>query len=58
MIREQVGAADTCGVDIARMGRVGLVWSPLRGGEIDQLVLAKHQEAPDTWRAPLMAELD
>jgi hypothetical protein len=22
------------------------------------LVLAKHQEAPDTWRAPLMAELD
>jgi hypothetical protein len=29
------------------------------GGRPDgDLVLARHQEAPDTWRAPLMAELD
>ncbi len=29
------------------------------GGRPDaELVLARHEEAPETWRAPLMAELD
>lgn len=42
----------------AYAGLRALVRKRLGGRPDGELVLAKHQEAPDTWRAPLMAELD
>jgi hypothetical protein len=34
-----------------------LVRKRLGGGQDAELVLAKHEQAPETWQAPLMAEL-
>lgn len=42
----------------AYAGLRALVKKRLGGRPDGELVLARHQEGPDTWRAPLMAELD
>lgn len=42
----------------AYAGLKALVRKRLGGRPDADLVLAKHEQAPETWRAPLMAELD
>jgi hypothetical protein len=41
----------------AYAGLKALVTKRLGGGPGAELVLTKHEQAPDTWQAPLMAEL-
>ena len=41
----------------AYAGLKALVKKRLGGGPGAELVLAKHEQAPETWQAPLMAEL-
>ena len=41
----------------AYAGLKALVKRRLGGGPGAELVLAKHEQAPETWQAPLMAEL-
>jgi hypothetical protein len=41
----------------AYAGLKALVKRRLGGGPAAELVLAKHEQAPETWQAPLMAEL-
>jgi hypothetical protein len=41
----------------AYAGLKALVKRRLGGGPSAELVLAKHEQAPETWQAPLMAEL-
>jgi hypothetical protein len=55
-----LGISDTASSAIkdAYAGLKALVRKRLGGRPDAELVLAKHEQAPETWRAPLMAELD
>lgn len=55
-----LGISDTASSAIkdAYAGLKALVRKRLGGRPGAELVLAKHEQAPETWRAPLMAELD
>ncbi len=55
-----LGISDTASSAIkdAYAGLKALVTKRLGGRPNAELVLAKHEQAPETWRAPLMAELD
>ena len=55
-----LGITDTASsaVKDAYTGLKALVRKRLGGRPDAELVLARHEEAPETWRAPLMAELD
>ncbi|MBV9380212.1 MAG: hypothetical protein JOY82_16770 [Streptosporangiaceae bacterium] len=55
-----LGVTDTASsaVKDAYAGLKALVRKRLDGRPEAELVLAKHEQAPETWRAPLMAELD
>lgn len=55
-----LGITDTASsaVKDAYAGLKALVRKRLGGRPDAELVLARHEEAPETWRAPLMAELD
>jgi hypothetical protein len=50
--------AASSGVTDAYTGLKVLVRKRLSGRPDGDLVLARHEEAPGIWRAPLMAELD
>ena len=54
-----LGAQDTVSAMVkdAYAGLKALVKKRLGGGPGAELVLAKHEQAPETWQAPLMAEL-
>jgi RIP homotypic interaction motif len=54
-----LGAQDTVSAMVkdAYAGLKVLVKRRLGGGSGAELVLARHEQAPDTWQAPLMAEL-
>ena len=54
-----LGAQDTVSAMVkdAYAGLKALVRKRLGGGPGAELVLAKHEQAPETWQAPLMAEL-
>jgi hypothetical protein len=54
-----LGAQDTVSAMVkdAYAGLKALVKKRLGGGPGAELVLAKHEQAPATWQAPLMAEL-
>ena|SRR5690242_1854854 len=54
-----LGAQDTVSAIVkdAYAGLKALVKKRLGGGPDAELVLAKHEQAPETWQAPLMAEL-
>ena len=54
-----LGAQDTVSTMVkdAYAGLKALVKKRLGGGPGAELVLAKHERAPETWQAPLMAEL-
>jgi hypothetical protein len=54
-----LGAQDTVSAMVkdAYAGLKALVKKRLGGGPGAELVLAKHERAPETWQAPLMAEL-
>jgi hypothetical protein len=54
-----LGAQDTVSAMVkdAYAGLKALVKKQLGGGPRAELVLAKHEQAPETWQAPLMAEL-
>jgi hypothetical protein len=54
-----LGAQDTVSAMVkdAYAGLKALVKKRLGGGAGADLVLAKHEQAPETWQAPLMAEL-
>jgi|SRR6266568_275335 len=54
-----LGVKDTAAAAVkdAYTGLKALVRKRLGGGPEAELVLAKHEKAPETWRAPLMAEL-
>src|SRR6266487_4088118 len=54
-----LGAQDTVSAMVkdAYAGLKALVKKRLGGGPGAELVLAKHEQAPETWRPPLMAEL-
>jgi hypothetical protein len=55
-----LGITDTASSAIkdAYAGLKALVRKRLGGRPGAELVLARHEQAPQTWRAPLMAELD
>ena len=55
-----LGITDTASSAIkdAYAGLKALVRKRLGGRPDAELVLARHEQAPETWRAPLMAELD
>jgi hypothetical protein len=55
-----LGMRDTASSAIkdAYTGLRALVRRRLGGRPDGELVLARHEQAPETWRAPLMAELD
>ena len=50
--------AASSAVKDAYAGLKALVRKRLSGRPDGELVLARHEEAPETWRAPLTAELD
>jgi RIP homotypic interaction motif len=54
-----LGAQDTVSAMVkdAYAGLKALVKKRLGGGPDAELVLAKHEQAPETWQAPLKAEL-
>jgi len=54
-----LGAQDTVSAMVkdAYAGLKALVKKRLGGGPGAELVLAEHERAPETWQAPLMAEL-
>ena len=54
-----LGAQDTVSAMVkdAYAGLKALVKKRLGGGPGADMVLAKHEQAPETWQAPLMAEL-
>ena len=54
-----LGVQDTASPMIkdAHASLKALVTKRLGGGPGAELVLAKHEQAPETWQAPLMAEL-
>jgi hypothetical protein len=54
-----LGLQDTASAMVkdAYAGLKALVKKRLGGGPDAELVLAKHEQAPETWQAPLMAEL-
>ena len=54
-----LGVTDTASATVkdAYAGLKALVKRRLGGGPDAELVLAKHEQAPETWQAPLMAEL-
>jgi hypothetical protein len=54
-----LGAQDTASAMVkdAYAGLKALVRKRLGGGPGAELVLTKHEQAPETWQAPLMAEL-
>ena len=54
-----LGAQDTVSAMVkdAYAGLKALVKKRLGGGPGAELVLARHEQAPETWQAPLMAEL-
>ena len=54
-----LGAQDTVSAMVkdAYAGLKALVRKRLGGGPGAELVLARHEQAPETWQAPLMAEL-
>jgi hypothetical protein len=54
-----LGAQDTVSAMVkdAYAGLKALVKKRLGGDPGAELVLAKHEQAPETWQAPLMAEL-
>ena len=54
-----LGTQDTVSAMVkdAYAGLKALVRKRLGGGPGAELVLAKHEQAPETWQAPLMAEL-
>ena len=54
-----LGAQDTVSAMVkdAYAGLKALVKKRLGGGPGAELVLAEHEQAPETWQAPLMAEL-
>ena len=54
-----LGAQDTVSTMVkdAYVGLKALVKKRLGGGPSAELVLAKHEQAPETWQVPLMAEL-
>jgi hypothetical protein len=54
-----VGVKDTASAMVkdAYAGLKALVKKRLGGGPGAELVLAKHEQAPEAWQAPLMAEL-
>jgi hypothetical protein len=54
-----LGAQDTVSAMVkdAYAGLKVLVKRRLGGGPGAELVLARHEQAPETWQAPLMAEL-
>ena len=54
-----LGTQDTVSAMVkdAYVGLKALVRKRLGGGPGAELVLTKHEQAPDTWQAPLMAEL-
>lgn len=54
-----LGAQDTASAMIkdSYAGLKALVRKRLGGGTSAELVVAKHEEAPDAWQTPLMAEL-
>jgi hypothetical protein len=54
-----VGVQDTASAMIkdAYASLKALVKKRLGGGEGAELVLARHEQAPETWQAPLMAKL-
>jgi hypothetical protein len=49
--------AASAAVKDAYAGLKALVRKRLGGGQDAEVVLAKHEQAPETWQAPLMAEL-
>ena len=55
-----LGITDTASSAIkdAYAGLKALVRKRLGSRSDAELVLARHEQAPETWRAPLMAELD
>ncbi len=55
-----LGVKDTASAAVkdSYAGLKALVHRRLAGRPDAELVLARHLQAPDTWRAPLMAELD
>lgn len=55
-----LGVADTASSAVrdAYSGLKALVKKRLDGRPDGELVLARHEQAPDTWREPLTAELD
>jgi hypothetical protein len=54
-----LGTQDTVSAMVkdAYAGLKALVKKRLGGGPAAELVLARHEQAPETWQAPLMAEL-
>jgi hypothetical protein len=54
-----LGIKDTASAMVkdAYAGLKALAGKRLGGGPDAELVLARHEKAPETWRAPLMAEL-
>src|ERR1700691_5303829 len=54
-----LGAQDTVSAMMkdAYAGLKALVKKRLGGGPGAELVVAKHEQSPETWQAPLMAEL-
>jgi hypothetical protein len=54
-----LGTQDTVSAIVkdAYAGLKALVKKRLGGGPAAELVLARHEQAPETWQAPLMAEL-
>jgi hypothetical protein len=54
-----LGVTDTASAMVkdAYAGLKALAKKRLGGGHGAELVLAKHERAPETWQAPLMAEL-
>jgi hypothetical protein len=52
-----ISDAASSAIKDAYAGLKALVRKRLGGGPDAELVLAKHEQAPETWRAPLMAEL-
>jgi hypothetical protein len=54
-----LGVSDTASAMVtdAYAGLKALVKKRLGGGPGAELVLARHEQAPETWQAPLMAEL-
>jgi hypothetical protein len=54
-----LGAQDTVSAMVkdAYVGLKVLVRKRLGGGPTAELMIAKHEQSPETWQAPLMAEL-